>query len=235
VVAALLAAPWLAYQTWYDPPANRLLKWHLAGVVPIDPRSTSETLATAYRDTPGETLRQNKLNNAHVLFFGSFASVFDVFTTPNRARRVDEFFYVFRSLGILNLAWIVVPIAWLIPRFRPSHGIALYGALALWTLFTLLAWVLLMFGPGTTLLHQGSYAAMLSLYVLAIAGLLSVPRWLGVPVLAWHAAYFAVTWLPYFGSAPLAAFMFVLMAVAVVVIGITVVRADSTSAPTETT
>ncbi|MGH7945090.1 MAG: hypothetical protein ACREF9_08790, partial [Opitutaceae bacterium] len=28
---AVLVSPWLAYQTFYDPPANRLFKWHLAG------------------------------------------------------------------------------------------------------------------------------------------------------------------------------------------------------------
>ena len=35
-VAGLIYFPWMAYQKFYDPPGDRLIKWHLAGVVPLD-------------------------------------------------------------------------------------------------------------------------------------------------------------------------------------------------------
>ena len=46
LVALLL--PWQLYQKFYDPPGNRLLKWHLAGVIPVDERGLLQTLRDSY-------------------------------------------------------------------------------------------------------------------------------------------------------------------------------------------
>ena len=55
---------------YVDPPGNRLLKWHLAGVVPIDQRGVGETLWQSYRDlSPGQVV-QNKQANFGVLIHG---------------------------------------------------------------------------------------------------------------------------------------------------------------------
>jgi len=37
--ALMSRPPWITYQRFYEPPGNRLLKWHLAGVIPPDERS----------------------------------------------------------------------------------------------------------------------------------------------------------------------------------------------------
>ena len=43
LLALVLYAPWLAYQRLYDPPGDRLLKWHLAGVTEVEVTMTAET------------------------------------------------------------------------------------------------------------------------------------------------------------------------------------------------
>ena len=41
-VSFVLYLPWVGYQKFYDPPGDRLLKFHLAGVEHVDPRPFSE-------------------------------------------------------------------------------------------------------------------------------------------------------------------------------------------------
>ncbi len=75
------------------------------------------------------------------------------------------------------------------------------------SLISLLFWVLVMFGPGTTIIHQGSYATMLLLFTglaLLISGL---PRFLVYFLLTLHITLFVVIWavtLPSIASATLA-------------------------------
>jgi hypothetical protein len=65
--AVLLYAPWAAYQKYYDPPGDRLLKWHLAGQVEIDNRPLWQLLRERFeRDGFGGTLRA-KIDNVRVL------------------------------------------------------------------------------------------------------------------------------------------------------------------------
>jgi hypothetical protein len=44
----VLYLPWICYQKFYDPPDDRLLKWHLAGVINPDARSFTKTIRAAY-------------------------------------------------------------------------------------------------------------------------------------------------------------------------------------------
>ncbi len=44
----LILAPWLYYQHSIDPPGNRLIKWHLAGIIPIDNRSFRRAFLDSY-------------------------------------------------------------------------------------------------------------------------------------------------------------------------------------------
>jgi hypothetical protein len=68
VVAALIYYPWVAYQNFYDPPGNRLVKWHLAGVVPIDEgRSSVKTIVAAYHEAGFRGFAVNKLHNLRML------------------------------------------------------------------------------------------------------------------------------------------------------------------------
>jgi hypothetical protein len=200
----VLATPWLLYQHFVDPPGNRLLKWHLAGVADVDGRSFTQALADAYRSMTWPAWGARKAAQVRTLFAGSWDGVVDVFFTPGRERRANDFYYLVRSLGVLNLAW---PAALLLRFGRrqpapPPAGDWMRRLLA-WTLFTLAGWVLLMFEPHATVIHQGSYAVTITLGVVAVLLLLALPAWAAAGVLGWHAFYFAATWLPYFGRAPL--------------------------------
>jgi len=209
-VFGLLIAPWTAYQTVYNPPGNRLVKWHLAGVSEIDPRSSFQAISDAYRNLPPEQIANNKWENFKVLF-GKKSSDED----PFYRRREGEFFYTFKGLGILSLGWIIlflVPLANRVPRlkhlfsFSPDEFKAAKMMLGI-GLISLLVWVLVMFGPATTIIHQGSYATMMLLFTglaLFIAGL---PRFLTYFFLALQITIFAVIWvftLPPIAAAPFA-------------------------------
>ena len=50
----LLAAPWTAYQKLYDPPGDRLVRWHLGGIDAIDGRGTMQTIVDQYRPRGGK-------------------------------------------------------------------------------------------------------------------------------------------------------------------------------------
>ncbi len=67
ILVALFAAPWMAYQKFYDPPGNRLLKLHLAGVGGIDSRSTWQALKDAYSDRDAGTYLRYKWENISTL------------------------------------------------------------------------------------------------------------------------------------------------------------------------
>lgn len=54
-VAAALCVPWTLYQKVFDPPGDRLLKWHLAGQIPVVAEPFGEVVRKAYADrSPGE-------------------------------------------------------------------------------------------------------------------------------------------------------------------------------------
>lgn len=224
-----LALPWIAYQEIYDTPANRLVKWHLAGVAAIDSRTTWEAIHDSYAAlTPAQVLA-GKRANFHTLTSGSAWSSLNVFTGRLMDRKVEEATYVFRSLGVLNLAWVLAPISWLIRRRGPDR-FGLHAALAAWTLLTMAFWAVVLFPPLATTVQSSSFAMMLSLFLLATVWLLGLPRWLGIPILSWHAFSFAITWLPYYRSTPLYPAMFVLMAAAVLMVALVLRRARDEAA-----
>jgi hypothetical protein len=182
VVVAALLLPWTLYQHVYDPPGDRLLKWHLAGAIPIDPRGFAEVMLDAYRHTPLGTLVGNRLANLGMLVSPAGAS----------ARQV-EFLHVFFGLGLLNLGWLRLlrPVR---RRLAALDGdllrLLLGGALV-----SLLVWCLAMFGPATTAIHNGSYLTMLMLAVGLAAVVSSLPRLVVQCVLAVQIAYFLGMWV----------------------------------------
>jgi hypothetical protein len=193
-----LLAPWGAYQRFYDPPGNRLAKMHLAGVETIDGRSVGKALLDQYRRlSPGEVL-ENKWGNTVMLIGRPVVTPVDCSMTMLMCRwRKQEFFYVFKALGILNFGWVGLACAlcgWLWSAgpvaLRSVGAILVLGAVGL------LVWVVLMFGPGTTLIHQGSYATMLLLFTGLAMAVATLPRWLWAVLFAAHLLSFALVWLP---------------------------------------
>ncbi len=204
-VAAML--PWTLYQRSYDPPGTKLLKLHLAGDnregdtnTWQDKRPLWQNVIAAYQATGTEKVFQNKLANFKVLF----AAAPDQYSWPPHEappewpvdatgfRRCD-FLSLFWSLGILNIGWLVALASFL--RGRPMLDPTLSGTVPLLCVASIVIWVAIMFGPGATVIHQGSYATFVLLFASLAAWLTTLPgRWPLVLLLA-QGVVFAAGWL----------------------------------------
>ena len=100
-IFAAILLPWSLYQKYYDPPGNRLLKWHIAGVVAIDSRSTWQALKDQYAALSATQILVNKVDNVLGLFSASDAVV----SIDNW--RLAEYYHVVPALGALNVAWLL--------------------------------------------------------------------------------------------------------------------------------
>jgi hypothetical protein len=201
-----MVIPWSLYQSLYDPPGTKLLQEHLAGVT--DPQMMSRpvwsNLLDAYRSlTPGEIVT-NKRSNVEVLFRASEHPGEDHFPWPPLGQpkpwpvdatslRRCEFLCFFWAPSLINVGWLAAALlAWRRPAvLHPILGITA-PAIAL---LSVVIWALLMFGPGTTVTHQGSYATSLFLFASLAAWLTVLPGWLRYAVLVAQGVLFSWGWL----------------------------------------
>jgi hypothetical protein len=191
--AALLAVyvPWMLYQTFIDPPGNRLMKWHLAGAVDVDPRPFGQTLREAYGALTWQDYLSNKMENVGVIvgtWPRSLAEIARLIVGRDGdiapAVRIADFFQFLPSLHVFSLALIValVLLAFMPAGEREQRDFALRLLVAL--VATLVVFVLLIFMPGHSVNHQGSYATHAMATVLAFMVLALRVRWLALAFIA---------------------------------------------------
>lgn len=193
--AALLIVPWLAYQHFYDPPGDRLVKWHLAGDTQPDNNSFLHDFVYSYTHTPVQTLAHNKLSNAHELI-GYIPSESALYGGGFLAKLRDmDFRYLLVGLTIFNIGWIALAI----PRARKaiahSFDLERLKLPLIIAAASIVIWTIAMFGPKATPIHQGSYLTMLLLFGGLGALILQMPKWLRVVAITAQIAYFAVVWV----------------------------------------
>lgn len=173
--AVLLYLPWIGYQRLMDPPGDRLLKWHFAGRIAPTDSSVWQTLVDAYSQLTLYEWLDIKRSN-----FGTL--VYDIFDFPRHAAQLlvdpgsktisriveTSFFYTSYSM------WFASPLlllpCWLWARWRGKRGEtapAPYDMLIA-CLLSLFVWAMLMFEPATTIIHQGSYLSVLSLFLVTL-------------------------------------------------------------------
>lgn len=168
VLILALLAPWVAYQKLYDPPGNRLLKMHLAGIGPIDTRSAWQAVKDTYGSMSWRQIAEYKWANVATLIgprpfpAGGWEQI-----------RIDEREYVWNALGILNAGWMALVIAMLRRRKAAVWG---SGALIGMAVLNLLVWCVVLIGPAYTLTEHGSYADWLMLAIGLLGFLLTLPR-----------------------------------------------------------
>lgn len=159
----LLVLPWLAFQKFYDPPANRLFKWHLGGQEAIDPRGTWETIRDSYEKIGWSGAWANKVANFKFQLLGDARPLGPLDLPNTLERRQQEFFIPLHALTW----WPAVALLALALTRRsvgqPVRGLVVVGG---WLSATGIGWCLLMFSPSTAYVHQGSYAMMMGLFVL---------------------------------------------------------------------
>ena len=191
-----LYAPWFAYQRWYEPPGDRLVKWHLAGVIPIDDRSAAQTLVDVYRQLSIREWLDLRWSNTSALVREMFNV--DRFIAPSVDVRTNEFFFLFAGIGLAGFCFLVVPILSVaVARSNAAPWVWVDCRRFVWlTLATLGFTILLLFGPSGTIIHQIPYVIPLSLATLTIAFISSVAHRVGALLLALQCVWFLVTWIP---------------------------------------
>ncbi len=200
-----VGVPWVIYQKFYDPPANRLLKWHLAGSEPVDKRGVTETLVAKYRATGWHGALEARKINGKMQGQGDWTKLFDFDPTPKR--RYHELAFYLRSSGLYLIlgvfSWCMIGA---VRRLRLGLDLSLCRQAFLWMTSTWIVWLALMFSPHATLAHQGSYVIPLILYALLLAGAVKVFSKLTWIISIAQLGYFLTIWAPvddsYYKSLP---------------------------------
>jgi hypothetical protein len=179
LVGIVLMGSWSQYQKYGDPPGNRLTKWSLAGFTGIDERSTTEAVLDAYGEAGLDGAIHNKAENFATMSGGRMAidgirAALDSGKLSDLVRtvRVNNFFYLLPSLGLLLLTPFVMAAAWRRGRRNPAEwSLALSCFLAL--VLGAVTWGLLLFGnlEDRTILHVSSYLLPLLGLVGGVVGL----------------------------------------------------------------
>lgn len=197
-ILLLLILPWSAYQKFYDPPGDRLLKWHLAGVIDRDSRSFGEAFVDAYTKAPFSQIVANKIVNVRTLFgLSPWEDLRQArMNRASQSKRLVQwykagtFFFFFQMLGILNLGFF----AFLFARafsaeLKHSALISAIQRLFVLAFVSLAVWCLLIYIPGSNVIHAGSYGTVLLLFAALSVSLVSVARRLTYVLLAVQALF----------------------------------------------
>ncbi|OIQ90000.1 hypothetical protein GALL_280900 [mine drainage metagenome] len=208
VAAVAVMTPWTLYQKFADPPGNRLIAYHLADHPAIDPRPSLVVIREAYKKTPWRTLLHNKVQNVEALFCrqagwwdnttqaaglarkGRYRDAFAVFTNTSR---IAGFFHYGQTLACLLPG--ALGALWLMTRRRGSPLELAVRRTAAFTGASCVVWCLLMFGAGTTVIHQSSYFTGACLFTAVALGLAAYPRWLARLILGAHLVWFFAVWM----------------------------------------
>jgi hypothetical protein len=201
---AVLYTPWLLFQRFVDPPGDRLLKWHLAGVIPITDQSFFAVLGHAYSSLTFGQIVSNKWANFREVFdVNLLRGVYPWSGESRGARNNAEFLFTSNALSLAVVIIVAMAVYALVVRARGKRIGSTdrrLGLACVATLPSLLAWVLIMFGPASTVVHQGSHVWIVILLTVPVAWLaLRSDRagWVVVALQGGLALYFlAPSWAP---------------------------------------
>lgn len=202
VAAAALYLPWTLFQHFVDPPGNRLIKWQLAGVIPVTREGVLSTIVHQYLSLSPAQLLVNKWDNVAAL-----AAVPGIWRTQTSDpawtsgflgfARIAQLYDVLPAAGLLLLGLLAL----LLPSGRrvlaAAAPLAVFTALAA-VVVAILEWG----GPIPAILHQGPYAVVILLVGLCALAVTALPWPLASAVAAASAAWFAVSWIPGLGFHP---------------------------------
>jgi hypothetical protein len=170
-VGLALYLPWMLYQRLVDPPGDRLLKWHLAGWIPVTPDSFPTVLLDQYRSTPLTELLTNRVENVVTLLgIDQLHRLQGPRVDLVRFFRVEDWTSTLFALGLPAVVALVAMLLWSLRHRRSLDGTARLRLLVLAGFgLCLIVWVLAMFLPNATFVAQGSHAWMLALVLIPIA------------------------------------------------------------------
>lgn len=171
--------PWVGYQALYDPPGNRLMKWHIAGVIEPDSMSTVEAVRAAYRELSLSEWWAGRLDNIQMILSGSLQFFYDavayvksVFVEGEvNVEKViaSSFFETAYSFWFFSPLLIVV-LGFITGFFKRESALSVpVHRLWITSLLSYVFWALLMYLPGSTITHQGSFFQWVALYIVLAA------------------------------------------------------------------
>lgn len=189
----LVWGPWGAYQRYVDPPGNRLLKWHLAGVQDIDPRSTVSALREQYATLSWDEIVRRRQSDLAMITDHAVDTVTRTLEAARdflagekqavkdrlKALRIDQFFRFVAGSGLLGLAFYLLPAGLLIRELRPLSFIVA---------MTLAIWIATSFSANATLIHQGSMLPEVAIVVAAITATAAFQLTAALVLVAVHSA-----------------------------------------------
>ncbi len=199
-IAASLYVPWQLYQKYVDPPGNRLMKWQLAGQIPLTDNGLLRTLAIQYGGSPVTSILANKLENVVALVADPVAWR-TLVPEPNwqagflgyaRIAQVND---LLPAAGLLLLGGFAL----LFPSAR--RALAPMAPLAAFVGIAVAFWVVLLWGSDSVpaINHMGAYAMIAAFIGLCALAVTYLPKPVMALVLAGSAAWFAVSWIPGLG------------------------------------
>jgi hypothetical protein len=191
----------MAYQRFYDPPGNRLLKMHLAGVDAIDSRSVWQAIEDAYESRSAATLLRYKWANIATLIGPEPIKGLTAVELAGRQgdskgtdlARVSQREYIWNSVGIINIGWLVL--LGLFLRKNKKRALPYSGWIILAALLNFLVWCILLFRPAGTITASSSYTDILLLSIGLLGFLLTLPRFAIVVLLAIQLFNFFAVWV----------------------------------------
>lgn len=200
-IVAILCLPWTAYQKLYDPPGDRLLKWHIGGQPNAIEKSLTQTIHESYSNiTFDQWIENRKLN--FLRLFGDRFLYLSIFNPSSSQRIVNDFFFFFRSHEIIILLSLFLTIYLLFKkRFKCLISDLYKGRLFLaLLLLSLTFWISILFMPKSTVIHQGSYLNNLILMIALHIFLYKFSKPLLILSTFINILYFSITYLPKFNS-----------------------------------
>ena len=203
VAAVVGYLPWTLYQHYVNPPGDRLMKWQLAGVIPIGPAGFLPTIVAQYHRLSLHELLVNKWVNLESLAADTFLWRTQLAEPAWRSgflgyARIAQLNDLLPAAGLLLLGAIAL-------LFRSSRrALAPVAPLAAFTGIALVIWVVVLWGGQLVpaINHESAYAMTVLFIALCALAVTYLPWPAAALVLVGSAAWFAVSWIPGLGFVP---------------------------------
>lgn len=183
-----LYLPWVLYQRLVDPPGDRLLKWHFAGQIDVTDKSLGRVMLDAYASQPLQSWIDAKQANVATIFSGTvqfFRDAWQLLAGGADGAHVAlsepmlqaSFFSTAYGMWLFSPLLVLPLFAWGVARSSLKRATFPAG-LAAASLVSMLAWIVLMYMPGSTIVHAGSYFTTIAVQLLVMLLALQVAPFL---------------------------------------------------------
>ena len=152
ISAFLIYLPWILYQKLIDPPGDRLLKWHLAGMHQPTKESFTTLLMQYYENISFSQWIQIQFNHLYDIYYSFYYKLPTIFSFPHNKFLDSAFFYTNFSYLFFTIFFAVLYFFVYSKMGKEKDIIKLF--LLSFILYTVV-WSLLI--TGGTVIHQGSY------------------------------------------------------------------------------